>query len=89
VQRRHQPVGAHNDGTFRKLIVVLLDTFEVVARRIRLPDSSRGEVHDLVPVTPDIGVQLSNTGMRPVTTNHSKDMAKPVRPKEMSGEMHA
>jgi hypothetical protein len=27
--------------------------------------------------------------MRPVTTNHSKDMAKPVRPKEMSGEMHA
>lgn len=79
MQRGHQSVGTHNDRSFRQLIVALADRFEVVSGRVCLTNSARRQVHDLVAVVADVGVELGNTQMRPVTTDGGKDVSKSVR----------
>ena len=80
VERRHQPIRAHNHRALRQLVVVLLDTLEVFSSGVRLTDSSRSEVQDLVAVSADIGVKLGYAEMCPITPDHREDVAKGIRP---------
>lgn len=86
MQRSHQPIGTHDDGTLWELIVVLLDTLQIISRRVGLANSPRGQIHDLVPVPADIGVKLRHTEMCPVSSNHGEDMAEGIRPRRRSHE---
>lgn len=79
MQRSHQSVWTHYDWSFRELVVVLLDAFEVIARCVCLADGARGKVHDLISVPHDIRVQLCDTKVCPVASNHSKNVAQTVR----------
>ena len=78
VQRRQQSVRTHYDRTFWQLIVILLDTLEVVARRVGLTNGTGGEVQNLVPISTYVRVELGYTEMRPVAPDHCEDMAQRI-----------
>jgi len=80
MKRCHQSVGTHDDGTLRQLVVVLFNSFEIVSRGISLANGSRGEVHDLVTVATNVGVQFRHAEVRPISTDHCKHVSKGVRP---------
>ena len=80
MKRCHQSVGTHDDWALRQLVVVLLNPFEVVSRRISLADGSRCEVHDFVTITTYVGVQFRHAEVCPISTDHCKHMSKGVRP---------
>lgn len=78
MKRYHQSVRTHDDGTFGELVIVLLHSFQVVSRRVRLTDGTGREVHDLVPIPSDVGVQLRHPEVRPVPPYHSEYMSKTI-----------
>jgi hypothetical protein len=78
MERGHQSIGTHDDRTLWELVVVLVNPSQIVSRRVRLTNGPRREVHNLVPVTADIGVQLRDTIMRPVSPNHGEDMSQSI-----------
>lgn len=81
MQRSHQPIGTHDDGTLWELIIVLLDPLQIISCRVGLANGPRGQVHDLVPISADIGIKLRHTEMRPVSSDHGEDMAEGIRPR--------
>lgn len=83
MQRSHQPIWAHDDGTLWELIIILLNPFEVIPRRVRLTDSPRRQIHDLVSIPADIGVKLRYTKMGPVPSDHREDVTESIRPKDI------
>lgn len=78
MKRGHQPIWAHDDWTFRKLEIVLLNAFEIVSRRICLSNRPRSEIHDLIPVSCNVRVELCDSKMCPVAANHGKDVTKGI-----------
>ena len=78
MKRCHQSVWTHDDGTFRKLVIILFHTLQVVSRRVRLSDGTRRQVHDLVPIPSDVGVQLCHAEVRPVPPDHRENMTKTI-----------
>ena len=74
MKRSNEPVRAHDDGSLGELIVILLDPLEIFTRRIRLANCPRSQVHDPIPISCDIGVQLGHTRMCPVSPNHGEDV---------------
>lgn len=60
MKRNHEPGQAHDDGSLRELIVILLYVLEVVARRVPLANCPRG---DLVPALHNMDVQLGRAGV--------------------------
>jgi len=79
VQRRDEPVRAHDHGAVRQLVVVLIDAAQIVARNVRLPNRTRREVHEPVPVLRDVVVQLGYAEMRPVPAHERENVAEGVR----------
>jgi hypothetical protein len=59
-------------------MIVLVDAFKIISRRVRLPNRSRSEIHDLVPVSADVCVQFSHSEVRPVSTHQSENVAQGV-----------
>ena len=86
VQGGHEPVRTHDDGTFRKLVLVLLNTPKIISRRVGLTNRTGSEVHDFVPVATNVSVQLCHTKVCPVATDHCEHMTKSVRPIRRVGE---
>ena len=88
MQRRQQSVRAHDDRAFWQLVIVLLDTLEVVARRICLANCAGCEVQDLISIAADIRVELGNTEMCPIAPNHRENVTECIRPAttSLSGE---
>ena len=78
MQRRQQSIRAHYDRAFRQLVIVLLDTLEVVARRVGLANGARGEVQNLVAIATDVRVEFGHTKMCPVAPNHREDVAERI-----------
>jgi len=80
MKRSNEPVWAHDDRPLRELIVILLDPLEIFARRICLANCPRSQVHDLIPVSCNIGVQLGHTRMCPVSPDHGENVTQTIRP---------
>lgn len=80
MERRHEPVGAHDDRPLWQLILPLLDVAQVVARRVGLADCARGQVHDLVAVVDNVGVELCDAEVSPVAADRVEQVAERVRP---------
>lgn len=78
VQGGHEAVGRHDDGSFGQLEAVLSDALEVLPRSVGLTDCARSEVHHLVPVASDIGVELGDAEVGPVAADHGEDVAESV-----------
>ena len=78
MQRCHKAVWTHDHWPFRQLVVALVDTLEIISRGISLPDSTRGEVHDLVAVAANVSVEFCYTEVCPVATDHGEDVSKGV-----------
>lgn len=80
MKRSHQAVWTHDDGPFRQLVIVLLDSFEIVSGRVGLSDGPGREVHDLVPIPRDVSVKFSDAYVRPVAPYHGENMPQSIRP---------
>lgn len=78
MQRSHETIRTHDDGSFGELEAVLGDALEVLAGRVRLTDGTGGQVHHLVPVASNVGVELGYAEMSPVASNHGKDVSEGV-----------
>lgn len=78
MKRGHESIRAHNDRPFWQLIVILFDALEIPSGRVCLADSSRSKVHDLVPIPCDICVQLGDSKVCPVSSDHCEHMAKAI-----------
>lgn len=62
------------------MIVILSDTLQIVARGICLADGTRREIHNLISVLVDVGVQFGNTKVCPITPDQREHVPKRVRP---------
>lgn len=59
-------------------MIILLDVLQIISRRIRLPNSPRREIHNIVSIPRNIRVQLRDADMGPVATDHREHMAERV-----------
>jgi hypothetical protein len=80
MQGGYEPVRTHDDWSLRQNVIVLLDPLQIFPGRISLSDGSGSEIHDLVSIPSDVCVQLSNTEMSPISTDHREDVAQTIRP---------
>ncbi|GIX65254.1 DNA-directed RNA polymerase subunit I, putative [Babesia caballi] len=79
LERREQPIRREKDGTLRKLLLVVLSQAEeVLARGVGLADGASSEVDDVVAVGTDLGEEVRNASVRPVTTEDGHDVTQGV-----------
>ena len=74
----HESIRTHDDRALWKLVIVLINASQIVPSRVCLTNRSRREVHDLVPVAAYVSVQLRNTHMRPISSNHGEHMTQRI-----------
>ena len=56
MQASQQAVRAHNDRALRKLVIVLVDSLQVIPRRVGLTNGTRSEIHDFVSVAANVSI---------------------------------
>lgn len=82
MKRCKEPIRAHNHRPFRQLILTLTDAPQVVPCRVCLTDRAGSQIHDLVAVVGDVGIELGHTAVCPVPADRCKDVSERVGPKK-------